>query len=232
MLVLHQHPLSSYCWKALIALYEKDLPFEARRVDLGNPDVRAAFARLWPSAKIPLLQDGDRVVPETSIMIEYLDLHFPESPRLLPEAAEARLQVRLWDRLFDQYVMTPMQRFIAQRLRPDAARDPLASEAALDDLLKAYELIESRLGGDTWAVGETFTLADCAAAPALFYAFIVQPPPATHRVLHEYFERLMARASMQRVLREAQPWFRYFPLNDRIPARFLDPLNGGGTAPA
>ncbi|GLS05611.1 glutathione S-transferase [Chitiniphilus shinanonensis] len=224
MLVLHYHPLSSYCWKMLIALYEKDLPFEARLVNLGDPQAKADFRCLWPTAKIPLLQDGERLIPETSIQIEYLDRHQPGAVRLLPADPDALLEVRLWDRLFDLYVMNPMQRFVAQRLRPEATRDPLASDAVLDELLMAYRLIELRLGTGTWAVGETFSLADCAAAPSLFYAAIVQPFPAAHPVLSGYFERLMARPSVRRVIREAQPWFKYFPLREAMPERFLGAL--------
>jgi glutathione S-transferase len=219
-LILHSHPLASYCWKVLIALYEKGLAFEARTVDLGNPAARAAFAALWPTAKIPLLQHGDRVVPETSIMIEYLDRLDAGAIALLPRDLEAQLAARLWDRLFDCHVMDPMQRYIAQLLRQEAERDAQALAAARNDLTNAYDLVEQRLVG-RWAAGHDFTMADCAAAPALFYASTVQPFPSGHMRLASYFEDLMARPSVRRVIAEARPWFKYYPLSSALPARFL-----------
>ena len=220
-LTLYYHPLSSYCWKVLIALYENGTPFQARTVNLGDPAERAAYAALWPTAKIPLLVDGERVVPETSIQIEYLDRHHPGPLRLLPEDADARLEVRLWDRVFDLHVMTPMQRFIAQQLRPEAERDAATLSGTVDDLGLAYDLIESRLGGRTWAAGEAFSMADCAAAPALFYAAIVRPFSPEHTRLAAYFERLLARPSVWRCIVEARPVFQYYPLRHALPARFL-----------
>ncbi|MDZ4370018.1 MAG: glutathione S-transferase family protein [Phenylobacterium sp.] len=222
-LVLHYHPLSSYCWKVLIALYEKGLAFEAREVNMGDPDARAAYAELWPTGKIPLLQDGDRVVPETTIQIEYLDLHHPAQAQLLPGDAAAQLEVRLWDRLFDGYVMGGLDLAIGHyHLRPEGQRDPLGLENAERTLAMAYAMIEARMPGSTWAVGERFTLADCAAAPALFYTSIVKPFPETCPRLAAYFERLMARPSVARCIAEARPYFQYFPLVAQMPARFRD----------
>lgn len=220
-LTLHHHPLSSYCWKVLIALYENGSPFDARMVNLGDPADRAAYAALWPTAKIPLLVDGDRVVPETSIQIEYLDRHHPGLVKLLPEDFEAQLEVRLWDRVFDLYVMTPMQRFIGQELRPEPERDAATRSGTVNDLGLAYDLIESRLGSRSWAAGEAFTMADCAAAPALFYAAIVRPFSPGHTRLSAYFERLLARPSVWRCIVEARPFFQYYPLRHAVPARFL-----------
>lgn len=217
-LILHSHPLSSHCWKVLIALRELGLPFEARLVNLGDPGERAAYAALWPTAKIPLLVDGERVVPETSIQIEYLDRG---RHQLLPQAFDAQLQVRLWDRLFDCYVMDPMQRYIAQQLRPEAQRDPLALQASIDALGQAYELIDSRMGDHPWAAGDAFSMADCAAAPALFYASTIRPFSTGHTRLAAYFERLMARPSVHRCIVEARPVFSYYPLHHALPARFL-----------
>ena len=219
-LVLHYHPLSSYCWKVLIALYEKELPFEARPVNLGDPDARSAYARLWPTGKIPLLQDGDWVVPETSVQIEHLDLNHP-GPRMLPGDAAAQLEVRLWDRLFDGYVMGGLDMAIGRyHVRPEGQRDPLGLENAERTLLMAYDMIETRMPGPTWAVGEAFTLADCAAAPSLFYASIVTPIPDRCPRLAAYFERLVARPSVARCIAEARPVFQYFPLIEKMPARF------------
>ena len=220
-LTLHYHPLSSHCWKLLIALAEHGTPFEAQLVNLGAPAERAAYAALWPTAKIPLLVDGERVVPETSIQIEYLDRHHPGRVRLLPDGLDAQLQVRLWDRLFDCYVMDPMQRHIAQLLRPETQRDPLALQASVDALGMAYELIEARMGELGWAAGADFSLADCAAAPALFYAATVKPFPPGHTRLRAYFERLLARPSVWQTIVQARPWFRYYPLASALPERFL-----------
>jgi glutathione S-transferase len=220
-LTLHYHPLSSYCWKVLIALYENGAPFEARMVNLGDPAARAAYTALWPTAKIPLLVDSERVVPETSIQIEYLDHHHPGAVRLLPDGFDAQLEVRLWDRLFDLHVMTPMQRFIGQQLRPEAERDAATQTGAVNDLGMAYDLIESRLGDRTWAAGETFSMADCAAAPALFYGSIVRPFSAEHTRLSAYFERLLARPSVWQAIVQARPFFQYYPLSHALPARFL-----------
>lgn len=220
-LTLHYHPLSSYCWKVLIALYENGAPFEARLVNLGDAAERAAYAGLWPTAKIPLLVDDGRVVPETSIQIEYLDRRHPGRVPLLPEDFNAQLEVRLWDRVFDLHVMTPMQRFIGQQLRPEAERDAATQTGAVNDLGLAYELIDSRLGERSWAAGDDFSMADCAAAPALFYAAIVRPFSPGHSRLSAYFERLLARPSVWRCIVEARPFFQYYPLRHALPARFL-----------
>lgn len=220
-LVLHFHPLSSYCHKVLIGLYERGTPFEARVVDFSQPQVRADFEALWPTAKIPLLVDGERAVPETSIMLEYLDAHYT-GPPMLPADAEARLEARLWDRLFDQYVMTPLQKIVADRLRADGEKDPRGVENAREMLAMAYGMIDRHIAGRTWAAGEAFSLADCAAAPSLFYAGIVEPWGAEHGELAAYFERLLARPSVARTLDEARPFFEYFPYRELMPARFLE----------
>ncbi|WP_114189280.1 glutathione S-transferase family protein [Microvirga aerophila] len=220
-LTLHFHPLSSFCWKVLIALYENGAAFEPRLINLGDPAARAAFQALWPTAKIPLLDDDGRIVPETSIMIEHLDRRHPGKIRLLPDDPEEQLEVRLWDRLFDNYVMHPMRQVIAQHLRPEADRDPRSITEAIAGLGVAYDMIEHRLGKRTWAAGEGFSMADCAAAPALFYARTVLPFPPGDTNLAAYFERLMARPSVRRTITEARPHFKYFPLREAIPTRFL-----------
>lgn len=221
MLTLHYHPLSSCCWKLQIALAENGTPFEARLVNLGDPTERTAYAALWPTAKIPLLVDDGRVVPETSLQIEYLDHHHPGRQRLLPEGFDAQLDVRLWDRLFDLYVMTPMQRYIGEQIRPEAERDGRDQAAYADALTQAYDLIESRIGDGPWAAGAQFSMADCAAAPALFYATIVRPFAARHERLNAYFERLLARPSVWQTIVQARPWFQYYPLRHLLPQRFL-----------
>lgn len=207
------HPLSSYCWKVEIALREKGVAYEYREADLGDPAFRAGFAALWPTAKIPLLLADGRPVPETSIQIEYLEGLRPEPP-LLPAAPEARLKARLWDRLFDQYVMTPMQAYVAQHfpgVAPDA--DLLARHAAT--LETAYGLIEERLAPAPWAAGDAFSLADCAAAPALFYARCCHPF-GNRPLLEAYFAALVQRPSVAAVIAAAGPWFQHFPLADRL----------------
>jgi glutathione S-transferase len=226
-LTLHMHPLSSYCWKVLIALYENATPFEPCIVNIGDAQERAAFAALWPTSKIPLLQDTarGRVVPETSIMIEYLDRHYPGAAPLIPADEVAQLEARLWDRIFDCYVMTPMQAIVGDRLRPETERDPRGVANARSTLRMAYELVDQHFKHRQWAAG-SFSIADCAAAPALFYASIVEPfaPPQT--ALTDYFERLLARPSVARAIAKAQPYFRYFPYLEAMPARFFADSTG------
>lgn len=219
---LYSHPLASFCHKVLIALYENDTPFQAHLVDLGNPDGKADFLELWPVGKMPVLRDEarGRTVPETSVIIEYLQRHHPGPRALLPADEDARLDVRLWDRFFDLYVQTPMQRIVAEELRGAHEKDPRGVADARATLAVAYAMIE-RQAERVWICGDDFTLADCAAAPALFYAAIVAPFPPQHPRLQAYYERLMERASVRRTLAEARPYFPMFPLRERIPPRFL-----------
>jgi len=220
-LTLYYHPLASYCWKVLIALHENGKTFETKMVNFGDAEALAAFKSLWPTAKIPLLDDDGKIIPETSIMIEYIDRLYPGKTALLPAEAEEQLKVRLWDRLFDSYVMDPMQQFVAQQLRPEAERDATGMIKSREDLLMAYAMIDNRMGKGPWAAGDDFTMADCAAAPALFYAAIVQPFPSDHDNLKNYFERLIERPSVKRVIKDARPYFQFFPFQKDIPARFL-----------
>ncbi|WP_353474601.1 glutathione S-transferase family protein [Salipiger sp. H15] len=222
-LTLYSHPLASYCHKVLIALYEAGTPFEAVTVDLGDPAAHARLLELWPVGKIPVLRDAARGVtlPEASIIIEHLDLFYPGPRPLLPADPETRLQARLWDRFFDLYVQGPMQKIVFDSFRPEAQKDRAGVEEAMAQLLVAYDLAERHLAGRTWAAGEEFGIADCAAAPALFFAGILHPFGEGHGALRGYFERLVARPSFRRVLLEAQPWFDNFPFRDRMEARFL-----------
>ncbi|KQY27410.1 glutathione S-transferase [Caulobacter sp. Root1455] len=212
-LTLHMHPLSSYCWKVLIPLYENDTPFEAQMVDFGDPEAVAAFKALWPTAKMPLLRDAarDRTVPESSTIIEYLQATYPGPVRFIPDEPDAALRTRLMDRLFDLYVMTPMQAIVGDRIRPADAKDPYGVANARAQLAMAYDLLEAELAGRTWAAGEAFGLADCAAAPALFYANKVAPLGEAHPNVSAYLDRLLARPSVARVLQEAEPYFAMFP---------------------
>ena len=222
-LTLYCHPLASYCQKVLLALYEGAVPFKPRFIDLGDAQDRAALLALWPLGKFPVLRDEERgyTVPESSVVIEYLAEHFAGASALLPEDADARSEVRVWDRVFDDRVHTPMQRIVADRLRPAGERDARGVADARAALHQVYGLLDQRLEHQTWVASPNFSMADCAAMPALFYAAIVAPIPEEHVHLHAYFERLMQRPSAQRVLREAQPYFTSFPFHDAIPERFL-----------
>lgn len=212
-LILHHHPLSSYCWKVLIALYEKGVDFEPRLVNPGDPEERAAFAALWPLAKMPVLEDRarGRIVPETSIIIDYLDAYYPESIRLIPDDPERAREVRLWDRIYDNYLQGPMQRIVLDRLRAEGDKDATGVGEARAQLATALALVDGHVAGKAWATGEDFTMADCAAAPALFYADKVMPIAADFPGALALLERLKARPSFARVLAEAEPYFQYFP---------------------
>jgi glutathione S-transferase len=206
-LKLYFHPLSSFCHKVLIALYETGTPFEPCIVDLMG-DARE-FKSIWPIGKIPVLRDEakDRTIPETSIIIEYLAQYFPGQTQLLPADRDLCRQMRLRDRFFDLYVNVPMQKIVTDRLRPEGKGDPYGVEEARALLKTALGMIETDMAGNRWAVGDQFTMADCAAAPALFYADMVVPFRDTHKNAAAYLDRLMERPSYARVLREAQPYF-------------------------
>lgn len=216
-LKLFFHPLSSFCQKALIALYENDTAFEPVPVNLGDPVASAPFRALWPMAKIPVLRDEARghTLAETPIIIEYLDLHYPGPTRFLPRDAERALEVRFWDRFFDHFVQYPMQKIVTDALRPAGGNDPPGVEQARAQLRQAYAVIEERLPANPWACGEAFSLADCAAAPALFYANTVLRFGAEQRRLAGYLARLKERPSYARALREAEPFFKFFPLDPK-----------------
>jgi glutathione S-transferase len=213
-LILHLHPLSSFCWKALIALYENATPFTANKVDLGNPAEREALLKLSPIGRFPVLEDKARreVVPESSIIIEYLDRHYPGRTRFIPADPEGALQTRLRDRFLDLYIHLQMQKVVGDRLRPKGARDPHGVEQARAQIRRSYDILETSLPG-AWAMGEHFTLADCAAAPALYYAGQLEPFGERSK-LTAYLQRLKARASFARVLKEAEPYFAMFPKED------------------
>lgn len=223
-LVLHFHPLSSYCHKVLIALQELGVEAERHLLNLGDPEERSAFLALWPTGKMPVLVDQGKPVPETSIIIEHLQRHHAAPGRtLIPHDSEEALAVRLWDRLFDLYVMTPMQAFTADLLRPEADRDALSVARARDQLLLAYAMIDRHLEGRTWAAGSAFSMADCAAAPALFYAVTYIPIAPEHERLIAYFDRLMDRPSVARTIDEAKPYFKFYPGRQGMARRFFDP---------
>jgi glutathione S-transferase len=207
------HPLASYCQKVLIALYENGTHFEPHVVDFSNEASAAAFRKLWPIAKMPVLRDEarDRTIPESSIIIEYLGQHYPGPTPLIPADAEQALQTRLRDRFYDLYVHEPMQKIVGDRLRPAGKTDPYGVEAARAQLLKSYGMIDAEMAATTWAMGDAFTLADCAAGPPLFFANKLIPFGDSHRNLAGYFERLTQRPSFARSLAEAEPYMKFFP---------------------
>ena len=211
-LALYGHPFSSYTQKALIALYENATPFEFRVIGPDTPEHAAEWMRRWPMAKFPLLLDGERAVVETSIIVEYLQLTHPDAVRLLPADPMAALDVRFLDRFFDLHVMDAMQVAVAASIGqvPMKSEDGLA--LARERLERAYAWLEGHLAGRTWAAGESFTLADCAAAPSLFYADWVHQIPEAYPVLRAYRSRLLARPSFARAVDEARPFRPLFPL--------------------
>jgi glutathione S-transferase len=209
---LFGHPFSSYTMKALIALYENDTPFEFRMLGPDQPQNGAEFARRWPVAKFPLLVDDGVTVFETSAIIEYLAAFHPGPVALIPKDAKDAVPVRMLDRVFDNHVMSPMQVVVADAMRPEDSRDAYGvarAKAALDTI---YAWLDHELVGRRWAVGDEFTLADAAAAPALFYADWVQPIGDGLGVLRAYRARLLGRPSFARCIDEARPYRSFFPL--------------------
>ncbi len=204
-MILHFHPFASFCQKVLIGLYELEIPFERNVVHLEKPEERGALAKLWPFALFPVIEDGEKVIPESSIILEWLG-----SGRLIPRDPERALECRLRDRFFDLHVSVPMSKIVTDNLRPAGHRDRFGVEDARKQLATAYRVADDWLGGREWAVGDAFTMADCAAAPALFYANLVQPFSDFANVT-AYFARLERRPSYARVRAEAEPYLKLFP---------------------
>ena len=209
-LTLYAHPFSSYCQKVLVALWENDIPFAYRHLE--EPGAGEELATLWPVGKFPVLVDDGRTIVESSIIIEHLDLHHRGAVRLLPDDREAALEVRFMDRFFDQYVMTAMQKPVSEALKAEGGRKDEAMAEARQALDTAYAWLEQRLSGRTWAAGEHFTMADCAAAPSLFYADWVHRIGPGFPRLRDYRSRLLARPSFARAVDEGRPYRSYFPL--------------------
>jgi len=212
-LTLYFHPLSSFCQKALIALYESGTPFAPQIVDLFDEASSAAFKRIWPLGKFPVLRDEakGRTIPESSIIIEYLQQHYPGKTRFIPADAELARQMRFRDRFFDLYVNAPMQKIVTDRLRPAGKNDSYGVEQARKQLQTALGMVESGMAGKTWAMGEDFSMADCAAAPALFYANLVMPFGAAYPNAKAYLARLLQRPSYARAAKEAEPYLNLVP---------------------
>jgi glutathione S-transferase len=216
-LKLYSHPLASFCHKALIALYENGIAFEPVLVDLGDVKSAAAFRAVWQMAKMPVLRDEARdcTVAESTVIIEYLDTFYRGATRFIPADPDRAWQTRMWDRFYDCYVQEPMQKIVIDRLRPAGESDPFGVEQAKGQLHQAYQVIEQTMESGGWALGEDFTLADCAAAPALFYANKVAPFGPALKNVPAYLDRLMARPSFARVLEEARPYLSLFPMENK-----------------
>ena len=213
----YAHPFSSYSQKVLVALYENDTPFTWRQLDHDQSALMEEFARLWPLRRFPVIVDGDRTVVEASIIIEYLDLHHPGPVRLLPADPDAAIEVRMLDRFFDNYIATPLQKVVIDRLHSEGTRDPTGVAEARAMLDTAYAWLDGHMAGRTWATGDSFSLADCGAAPSLFYADWTHPIDPGFRHVHAYRQRLLARPSFARAVDEARPYRHLFPLG--APAR-------------
>lgn len=208
---LYYHPLSSFCWKVLIALYENDTPFEPVLVNLGDPASRDPFLKLWPVGKFPVIEDGDRMVPESSIIIEYLDQHYPGRTRFIPSDPDKARQMRMRDRFFDLNLHIHMQKVVGDRIRPADKKDPYGVDDARQKITTALGMVEGDIASHQWAFENSFSMADCAAAPALFYIDRIEPLAKSYPNTAAYLERLKARPSFARCLKEAEPYFNMFP---------------------
>jgi len=213
-LTLHFHPLSSFCHKVLIALYENNTPFQKNIVNLMDPADAAAFKQLWPCGQFPALRDEARrlTIPESSIIIEYLDRYYPGKTRFIPANPDLAWQVRLKDRFYDLQLHLHMQKVVGDKLRPEGKKDPNGVEDARKRLTVALDMIDAEMAGRTWAMGDDFTMADCAAAPPLFYIDKVFPLGGTHKNAAAYLRRLLDRPSYARAIEEAKPYFSMFPI--------------------
>lgn len=207
---LFAHPFSSYCQKALIALYENEILFTYRMLE--DAGVGEELAALWPMKRFPILREHERVVLEATIVIEYLHVHHPGPVRLIPADPDLALEARMLDRFFDNYVMTPQGKFVLDAIRKPEDRDPYGVGEARKMLDTSYAWLDERMQGRTWAIGEEFTLADCAAAPSLFYADWTHPIPEQYGNLISYRRRLLERPSVARAVDEARRFRHYFPL--------------------
>jgi len=210
--ILYAHPFASYCWKVLIALYENHTAFTYRSLGPEDPEAATELEALWPLKKFPVLVDEGRPVIESSVIIEYLALRYPGPVRLIPAEPQAALEVRFLDRCFDNYIMTPMSKIVANQMRPEERRDSYGVEEAGAALDTAYGWLDATMIGRTWAAGDNFTLADCAAAPSLFYADWAHPIGQKFSHVRSYRARLLARPSVARAVDEARPFRHFFPL--------------------
>ena len=211
-LTLYFHPLSSFCHKVLVALYENSIPFTPHTVDLSDSESSGAFKKIWTIGKFPLLRDGDIAIPESTTIIEYLALHYPGPSKLIPADPEAALKTREIDRFYDLNLHVNMQKIIGDRLRPVGQNDPHGVAHARDKVETALNIADKEMADKAWAIGSDFTMADCAAAPPLFYCdFAVAPLAGRYDNLAAYLGRLKQRPSYARALKEAEPFLKYVP---------------------
>jgi glutathione S-transferase len=211
-LQLYFHPFSSYCQKALIPLYDNATPFERRVVEGPDSPAMKELAEIWPMKRFPVLVDGDRVIREATCIVEYLDLHHPGPVRMLPEDPKAAMETRFMDRFFDNYISGPLQQIVFNQLRPEESRDPYGVEQSRKMLETAYAWLDKTMADREWAAGARFSLADCSAAPSLFYADWVHPIAPRHANLQAYRRRLLQYPSFARAVDEARPFRAWFPL--------------------
>lgn len=209
---IYGHPFSSFTWKALIAAYEREVDFEFRMIDPDHPEHAARIATLAPTGQFPALVDGVTEVVQSNAVIEYLDLHHGKGAPLVPLDPREALAARMMAQVFDDYVHVPMQRIVGNALRPEDSRDPFGVEQAHGVIARCYAWLEARLQDGPWAACGRFTIADCAAAPALFYGDWVHPMGGRFPALAAYRVRLLARPSIARVVDEARPYRGFFPL--------------------
>jgi glutathione S-transferase len=211
-LKFYGHPFSSYCMKALIALYENGIPFAWKMLSPEHPQNGAEFATMWPIRRFPMLIDGDTQVMEATSIIEYLSVEYPGPVKLIPEDPKLAVKVRMMDRVFDNYVMTPQGKCVFDVIKPQENRDPTGVAEAKTMLETIYAWLDEQMAGHEWAVENDFTLADCAAGPSLFYADWTHPIPDQFKTLKAYRTRLLARPSFARAVDEARPFRPFFPL--------------------
>lgn len=209
---LYAHPFSSYCQKVLISLYENSTPFEWRQLNYDDPKILAEWGELWPIKRMPVLVDGDRTLMEATIIIEYLGSRYPGSVSLLPKHPGEALEARLMDRFFDNYISTPQQKIVFDALRQESQRDPFGVGEARNMLDAAYAWLDKKMAAREWAAGENFSLADCGAAPFLFYADWTHRIDSSFQNVIAYRQRLLARPSFARAVDEARPYRMFFPL--------------------
>lgn len=211
-LTLYFHPLSSFCHKALIALYENSTPFTPHFVDLMDAQANAAFKTIWPIGKFPVLRDGDLTIPESTTIIEYLARRYPGPVKLVPADPETAFEVRAQDRFFDLNIHVPMQKIIGDRIRAKGQNDSYGVEQARSQLQTALGLLDKAMTKRAWAAGDSFSMADCAAGPPLFYVnMAVAPLSGTYDNVAAYLDRLAHRPSYARALKEAEPYLKYVP---------------------
>ena len=210
--ILYSHPFSSYCQKVLIALYENDTQFETRMLGPKDPEAYRELSSVWPVKRFPMLMDQDKPVFEASIIIEYLQLHYPGPITLIPADADAAIEIRMLDRFFDNYISTPQQKLVFNAIRPQDSRDAYGVQEARDMLDAAYGWLDGWMASREWAAGDDFSLADCAAAPSLFYADWSHPLGGRFPNVTAYRQRLLARPSFARAVDEARPYRSFFPL--------------------